>query len=129
MPKSSRQTQQRELLGKELSSLESFFTAEDLYNKVRGNKYIGIATVYRFLRELKNRHMLHHYICNRRFIYSKDKSNHCHFTCQKCSKIIHLNIDSIDFLKKNVNGDICHFQIDVEGVCNDCRNKKKLKTN
>lgn len=127
MPKLSRQTEQKTLLQKELSNLHSFFTAEDLHNKVKNNS-IGIATVYRFLKELKNKNELHSYICDRRFIYSKNKSNHCHFTCQECSKVIHIDIDSIDFMKKNVKGDICHFQIDVEGICKDCQNKKKLKT-
>ena len=123
--KQSRQTKQKSLLEKELSNLDSFFTAEDLHRKVK-NERIGIATIYRFLGELKNKNTLHSYICDRKSIYSKSKSNHCHFTCQKCGKVIHINIDSLDFLKKNVKGVICHFQIDVEGICEDCKNKKKV---
>jgi len=124
----SRQTKQKSLLEKELSNLDSFFTAEDLHNKAKNNN-IGMATVYRLLRELKNKGRLHSYICDRKSIYSKSKSNHCHFTCQKCGKVVHMKIDSLDFLKKNIYGEICHFQIDVEGICEGCQNKKKLKTN
>ena len=121
MPKLSRQTRQKELIGKELSNLDSFFTAENLHDKVKDNN-IGISTVYRFLRELKNKNKLHYYVCDRKSIYSKNKSNHCHFICQKCGKVVHINIDSLDFLNKKIVGSICHFQIDVEGICEDCQN-------
>ena len=50
----SRKTKQKKLIKWELESFDSFFTAEDLFNKVRkkDNK-ISIATVYRFLKELR----------------------------------------------------------------------------
>jgi len=117
-----RQTKQKKLIEEEVKKLDSFFTAEDLHSivKQRDNN-IGIATIYRFLRDLKSKEKLHSYLCNRKTIYSKDKNNHCYFICQKCGKIKHFDVDSIDFLK--IKESICHFQIDVHGTCKKCLKK------
>jgi Fe2+ or Zn2+ uptake regulation protein len=86
---------------------------------------IGIATVYRFLKDLRKKKELHSYVCERRMIYSRDKNNHCHFICQKCETVTHFNIDKIDFLQTKIKGEICHFQIDVHGVCDRCLDQEK----
>ena len=117
----NRNTRQKEIIIKEVNNLNQFFNANELYEKVnKKDSKIGIATVYRILRDLRKRNILHSYICNRKTIYSKDDRSHCHFTCQKCGKISHLSIKSLNFLE-NTNKSICHFQIDVEGVCESCR--------
>lgn len=124
--KKSRKTKQKELIQSEISQLTSFFTAEELYENIKKkDETIGIATVYRFLKELRKRKELHSYICERKMIYSHDENNHCHFICQKCDKITHFSIDKIDFLTKKLNGDLCHFQIDVHGICNECLKHQK----
>jgi Fur family ferric uptake transcriptional regulator len=124
--KKSRRTKQKEIIKSEISRLESFFTAEDLYNKIKeNNPGIGIATVYRHLKDLRGDKELHSYTCNRRMIYSKDDDNHCHFTCQRCGRVKHFNVDKVDFLKNKIKGEVCHFQIDVHGVCEDCLKKEK----
>jgi Fur family ferric uptake transcriptional regulator len=127
MAKKSRKTKQKELIQSEISSIASFFTADELFEKIKKkDANIGIATVYRFLKDLRKKKELHSYICERKMIYSREKNNHCHFICQKCDRITHFNIDKIDFLKTKIKGEICHFQIDVHGVCSEClqRNKK-----
>lgn len=122
-----RQTKQKGLINEELSKFSTFFTAEELFDRVRkNNPRIGLATIYRFLKHLSEKKEIHSYSCNRRTIYSKEENSHCHFICQKCGRIIHFEIDSIDFLSKKINGDICHFQIDVNGVCRKCLNKKAV---
>ncbi len=119
--KLSRETRQKEILSKELAKISSFFTAEEIHAKVRKkDSKIGIATVYRFLKDLRKKSQVHTYTCNRRVLYSKEKNSHCHFTCQKCHKITHFNLDKIDFLKNKL-GDVCHFQLDIEGTCQDCK--------
>lgn len=119
---SKRQTRQKRVLQLEVNKQKSFFTAEDFYEKAKKkDDKIGIATIYRFLKKLKNDNRIHSYLCERKTIYSISEKNHCHFSCQQCGKVIHINIGSIDFLKKNFKGDICHFQINVEGVCDDCK--------
>ncbi|MBU0456741.1 MAG: transcriptional repressor [Nanoarchaeota archaeon] len=118
-----RQTKQKKLIEEEIKKIESFFTAEELFHKVkkRDNKF-GIATIYRFLRDLKKKEKLHSYLCNRKIVYSKDASSHCHFICQKCGEIKHFDVKSLDFLK--IQESICHFQIDVHGTCKKCLKEK-----
>jgi len=120
--KQMRKTKQKELIEEEVKKLDSFFTAEELFKRVnQKDKKIGIATVYRFLRNLKKKEKLHSYLCNRKIVYSKEENNHCHFVCQKCGEIKHFDVKSLDFLK--IKESICHFQIDVHGTCKKCLKK------
>jgi len=71
MVKKSRKTKQKELIKAEINAFTSLFTAEELFNKVRKKDAdIGIATIYRFLKDLRKERELHSYICDRRMIYS-----------------------------------------------------------
>lgn len=125
MGRISRNTKQKELIKKELERFGSFFTAEDLYEKVnRKEPSIGIATIYRYLKEAKDSHELYSYLCDRKTIYSLGKKSHCHFICEKCGRIKHFDIDNLDSIKHNIKGSICHFQIDVNGICEKCKNNK-----
>ena len=124
MVKASRHTKQKIVLEGEIKKFSSFFTAEDLHEKAKNkDNKIGVATVYRFLKQLKKKNQIHSYLCDRKMIYSFSEENHCHFLCQKCGKITHISIGSIDFLKRNLKGSICHFQVNVEGICDDCKRK------
>lgn len=119
--KKIRRTKQKELILSEIESLNAFFTAEELFARLRKkDPKLGIATIYRFLHNLKTKNQLHSYLCNRKAVYSKEESSHCHFVCQKCKKTTHLSIDSLDFLKNKIRGSVCHFQIDISGLCEDC---------
>ncbi len=121
MPKKTRKTRQKELLKKEMKKFKSFFTAEDLYEKVsKVDSSIGIATVYRFLKSLREKKIIYSYRCEGRLVYSNEKKSHCHFVCQETGKIIHFDVDSLDFLKNKIPGEISSFQIEVKGVCNNC---------
>ena len=125
MTKQSRKTRQKETIHTEIAAFTSLFTADELFEKVKKkDDTIGIATVYRLLKQLRAKKELHSYICGRKMVYSPDKNNHCHFICQRCNRITHFSVDKIDFLKTKINGDICHFQIDVHGLCSDCLQKK-----
>lgn len=121
MERKSRNTRQKELLTEEIKKLSSFFTADDLLsnaNKRDGN--IGIATVYRFLADLVKKRSIHSYTCNRKSLYSLKEGSHCHFICEKCGKTEHIHVKSLDFIKNQINGSMCHFQIDVVGICERC---------
>ena len=116
-----RSTKQKELIRNEIKKFNSFFTAEDLHKKVsKKNIKIGIATVYRFLKDLLVKKEINSYLCNRRTIYSCNKDNHCHFICEKTGKVIHFSIDNLNFLKNKIPGSIKNFQLEVRGVCDDC---------
>ncbi|MDD4352830.1 MAG: transcriptional repressor [Candidatus Nanoarchaeia archaeon] len=116
-----RKTTQKKILEELINNSSEFFTADEIYEKVK-NKGIGIATVYRFLKELK----YHTYICNKKIVYSKENNNHCHFICKICGKKNHFNLKNLDTISKVINGKICHLQLDITGICNDCLLKKLI---
>lgn len=120
MEKKSRKTKQKEVLYEEIKKVTSFFTAEELFKKVN-KKEIGLATIYRFLGDLVQKREISSYVCERKTIYSRDKKSHCHFICEKCGGKSHIEINSLDFIKKKIEGSICHFQIDIYGFCITCK--------
>ncbi|HLC61014.1 MAG TPA: transcriptional repressor [Candidatus Nanoarchaeia archaeon] len=126
MPRLSRETKQKDVIRGELTNFNSFFAAEDLYEKVKkkGEK-IGIATVYRLLKELTKKEELHEYACNRRAVYSNNKNSHSHFICKNCGKTAHIEVKDINFIKKKIKGSVCHFQIDIYGICEKCLEIRK----
>jgi Fur family ferric uptake transcriptional regulator len=123
--KQSRKTKQKELMEKLLNSMNVFFSAEDFFKIVqKKDSQIGIATVYRFLNDLKKKNKIHLYTCDRRTLYSREKNSHCHYICEKTGKIIHFDIDSLDFLKKikdKIPGTITSFQLEIRGTCEKCK--------
>lgn len=128
-----RHTRQEEIISFELSKINSFFSAKDLFKKaIRFDSSLGIATVYRFLADLVKNHELFSYKCDRRTIYSKREKSHCHFICEKTGRVTHFSIDSLDFLKDKIPGSINSFQIEVKGLCDKhasflSKNKGKKK--
>jgi len=124
-----RLTRQKKDIIDSIGSFETFFTADDLFDSVaKKNDDIGIATVYRFLNDERKNGRIHSYSCGRKTLYSRNRTNHCHFVCSVCGKTRHIDIEKIDFLKKDIPGKICHFQIDVYGVCDSCGEKVRRKS-
>lgn len=120
----TRNTKQKETINKEIKKIKSFFTAEDLYDKLKStNPNIGLATIYRHLKKLREDKDIFSYTCEGKRIYSKENKSHCHFTCEETGKIIHFDIDSLDFLKNKIPGTISSFQIEIKGVCKECAKK------
>jgi Fe2+ or Zn2+ uptake regulation protein len=121
MSRLNRNTKQKELIKSELDNIKSFFNAEDLFLRVREKDgTIGIATVYRFLSEAEKNKDLIVYLCDRKKVYSKGKRSHCHYICEETGKVIHFEIDNIDFLKDKIPGSINSFQLEVRGTCKKC---------
>lgn len=123
----TRSTKQKEILQEEYIRYNEFFTAEDLFEKAKQkDKTLGIATVYRFLKELKKKGNIFTYTCDRKTIYSNQKKSHCHYVCEKTGKTIHFEINNLDFLKEirfKIPGSINSFQIEIKGICKDCDKK------
>ncbi len=114
----TRQTKQKEIIDNERNSISTFYSAEALHEKVLiKDKKIGIATIYRHLKNLREKNEIYTYICDGKNIYSNSRSNHCHFICEKSGEIIHFNVDNIDFLKNKIPGEITSFQLEVKGIC------------
>jgi Fur family ferric uptake transcriptional regulator len=124
MKRKSRNTKQKEILQEEVLKKSSFFTAEDLWKSVvKQDKNLGIATVYRFLKELVRKGKIHPYSCDRRTLYSRERKSHCHFICEKTGKVIHFEIDNLNFLKNirnKIPGNISSVQLEIRGVCESC---------
>jgi len=121
MGRKGRNTRQKELILGEISGKKNLFTVEELHRGTqKRDKRIGVATVYRFLREAKEAGDVYAYECEGKTVYSTTKKDHCHFVCKKCGKTVHFNVNSIDFIKKKLEGSINQFQISVEGLCKNC---------
>lgn len=120
-----RLTRQKEILENEIKNLEGFFVVEELLKKVKiKESKIGIATIYRFLKDKTKKGKIYSYACSRRTVYSKQKT-HFHYECEKTGKIIHFELKNLDFLKKirdKVPGTINSIQIEIKGICNSCKN-------
>ncbi len=120
----TRNTKQKEIIQKEMDKYRTFFTAEDLYDKVKKiDKNVGLATIYRFLKRLRKNGDIYSYTCDRKLVYSKDNKSHCHFVCEETGKVIHFEINSLDFLKDKIPGSITSFQVEVKGLCDKCSRK------
>ncbi|MFA5797119.1 MAG: transcriptional repressor [Candidatus Woesearchaeota archaeon] len=125
----SRITRQKEHLIKRLAEIKGLFTAEEFFEECSAETFrIGIATIYRFLNEQEKINSIHSYRCDRKKVYSKTSTNHCHFICEHCGKREHISIKNIEAIRASTTGTICHFQIDVYGICKRCTLKKMLKT-
>lgn len=118
MARKSRKTKQKEELEELLKLQKGFFSAEDINKKA---KDVGIATIYRFLADAKKQGEIHAFTCEKKTIYSKQDSLHAHHICEKCARVKHIHFNSIDFLKEEINEDICHIQIEVHGTCRKCK--------
>ena len=110
-----RKTKQKETIKKVVDDFKTFFSAQDVYDKVcKLDDSIGIATVYRYLKVESDNQNLHSYVCDRKQVYSKNKT-HCHFVDEETGEISHFSIDSIDFLNGKIKGDISSISIEVKG--------------
>ncbi len=124
----TRMTLQKKLLLDEIKSLKSFFDATELYtHAAKKDKQIGLATIYRFLTKLEQDGILHSFLCENRKIYSMGKTNHAHFTCEHCGQIKHIIPKNVDFLRASKGDEICHFQIELAGICSACKEKERTE--
>ncbi|MBS3116763.1 transcriptional repressor [Candidatus Woesearchaeota archaeon] len=119
-----RLTKQKKQMYDQLYKITSFFDAQEFHHQIlKSDLHLGIATVYRFLNDLENRGEIHSYLCENRKIYSQNKNNHIHFICERCGEKKHLPLKNVHFLKEITNEEICHFQIDVTGICSECKKR------
>lgn len=118
--KPTRLTTQKKAMEEEIGRIDHFFSAEDFHERIhRKERHTGIATVYRFLKDCREKNVIFSYTCRRRRVYSRKKISHCHFICEKTGKVIHFDVASLDFLKDKIPGTVRSFQLDVRGVCDD----------
>ncbi len=118
-------TQQREEIFRHLTKTTSHPTAEEVYfevKKVLPN--VGIATVYRNLRNLRSNNEIN---CvqstDGKEHFDANLSPHAHFTCESCGKItdIFLSEEQSKMLYTISDG---RLQLNYYGLCPDCEKTK-----
>jgi Fe2+ or Zn2+ uptake regulation protein len=131
MARASRHTRQKALLQSIVMKTTAFFSADDIYKKAAEiDSNIGVATIYRFLSDEVKAKRLFSYDCDRRAIYSRNHSTHCHFECENTGKVTHFELDNLDFLAGKIPGKISSISIIVKGFCEECMTCKRTeKTN
>ncbi len=116
-----KQTQQSSEIYKHLVNTTSHPTAEEVYNEVKKVlPNVGIATVYRNLRNLRsNSEVFCIHSTDGKEHFDANLTPHAHFTCEKCGKItdIFLTKEQSSMLKKISGGTV---QLNYYGLCIDC---------
>lgn len=116
--KIGRKTRQRDTIQKIVENFDKSFRVEDIYGKVK-SEGIGVATVYRYLSDLRKEGKINHFVCDGRALYSKDRIQHTHFHCTECDRSTHIQDVKLP-LGKITNGKIESFQLEIRGICKTC---------
>ena len=127
--RTTRKTRQKAVLHAEMGQLERLFTPEELHARVRSRlPGVGIATVYRFLKQEAGEGRVHRYRHGRKRVYSAHAKSDAHFICERCGRQKHLDLAAFDFggaMKAEPGARACHFQLDVFGACEKCAGKMR----
>ena len=122
--RTSRYSLQREVIYETLKGTKAHPDCETIYNMVREKlPDIGMATVYRNLKKLVSDGLVHTLETTRDSLhYDADISDHAHFICSECGRII--DIFASFNLEKEVEE--TGFKVDLKkivfyGVCPDCK--------
>lgn len=124
--KKIRHSYQRDCIYNYIKSTKSHPTAETIYTVLKSDiPDLSLGTVYRNLKQLvqlgKIRTVMTPENTER---YEADLSNHIHFICSSCGKIIDITSESIIIsnnsltLPKGVKAN--SFELTVHGICEDC---------
>ena len=116
-------SKQRDAIYNELSLRKDHPTAEDLYFSVKNNiPNLSLATVYRNLTQLEQDGKIQRITSGTSDRFDADISNHPHFVCVKCGRVIDVTLD-----KSTGEETICDFDGKVisktvifSGYCPDC---------
>ena len=124
--KKLRYSYQRDSIYNYIKNTKTHPSAEAIYTVLKSNiPDLSLGTVYRNLKQLiqlgKIKTVMTPESTER---YEADLSNHAHFICSSCCKIIDLPLDSINMLNKHStlpNGVLASsFELTVHGLCKDC---------
>lgn len=122
-----RNTIQREAIVRILSGTKSHPTADQIYDEVRRKiPNISKGTVYRNLKVLQELGQIRELNLNgatSRFEVAH--SNHYHFRCEDCGKVLDLDVPIYKELDRQVAErtglKILHHQLEFRGLCHDCQ--------
>jgi Fur family peroxide stress response transcriptional regulator len=133
-----RKTAQRESILKILKATRSHPTADDIYDKVRKQiPNISKGTVYRNLKILEDTGKIRELNLNGTASrYEAAISNHYHFRCEKCGRVIDLDEPVNEDLNNKVSRQtgliISNHILEFSGLCHECQasavNKKSFSS-
>ena len=131
MPSASRATKQRSAIAAALEGMDTFLSAQELFETLRaaGHK-IGLTTVYRNLQSMATRGEVD--VVRRddgEAIYRRCDSDahHHHLVCRSCGYSVELENQEIERWTKTVSRrhrftEVTH-DLELFGVCRDCSGK------
>ena len=126
----SRKSKQREAVIKVLRSTSWHPTAECIYEEVRKEiPNIGLATVYRNLRLLKEAGEVHEvHASNDTCRFDGNTSMHYHFYCDGCGRILDLD-EPIDAtietrIARKTGLKVTRHTVELGGLCLDCQKRE-----
>lgn len=123
----SRHSKQREAILSLLRSTKSHPTAEWLYSELkRDYQGIGLATVYRNLKLFEEQGLVIKLDVGDGFDhYDADTSNHYHFYCDCCKRLIDLDISPMRFDSLLPDGFSSNrHQLLIYGRCDKCKSEQ-----
>ncbi len=118
-------SRQRDAVLTNLQSRYDHPTAEEIFLDVKKLiPTLSLATVYRNLKLLESEGMILKIRMDDSDRYDGHTHDHNHFTCQKCTRVIDLELDesvSVNALPKNFSGLIKGHHLMFYGICPDCK--------
>lgn len=123
-------TNQRQAILDYIRSVKSHPTANDIYKEVRKElSRISLGTIYRNLQVLKENGLILEIDTAKRAHFDGDLTEHHHFICDKCGKIIDLMARLPERFVKEIRVSYTDIEINnafvnFNGLCEKCRKKK-----
>jgi Fur family ferric uptake transcriptional regulator len=129
-----RVTGQRALLLDLIRRNYGHLDADELYRKAR-QKYqrISLSTVYRNLQLFKKLGLIneHHFADEHHHYEAKPEFEHHHLLCLDCGKIIEIDLPLSQQFRSEIGKkhdfEITEFELQMKGLCSNCRRKKDKK--
>lgn len=126
-PVKHRTTKQKRVIIEVLRSTNTHPTADWVYEKVRKKiPSISIGTVYRNLNILKNQGEILELNFGKGFSrYDGTASNHYHFTCEECGRVLDVDAPLVSELEKHIADsmgvEVNRHRLEFYGRCPECR--------
>jgi Fur family ferric uptake transcriptional regulator len=121
-------TRQRELVARTFFGLGRHVSAHDLYREVRRrNKRIGLVTVYRTLKLLRDAGLADERRFTRDFslFEPKPRRHHDHMICVRCGEIVEFENETIEDLQeeaaRRAGFTIISHKLELYGKCRKCQ--------
>jgi len=124
----TRLTGQRRLIFEIISRSDGHLDADDIYGQARKEKpRISLSTVYRTLVKFKEMGLIAEYHLGQEHHHyeARHASDHHHFVCQGCGRVIEFNFPVVKQIKHDVpelrGFEIVSSEVNMTGLCRSCR--------